>query len=150
MSQSPTTIVGNITNDPELKFTEGGKATLKFSVAVNSYWTDQSGEKKERTSYFNVVTWGYLAEDCAAVLEKGVGVIVSGRLDQRSWEGTDGKKNSTVEISADSVGIQTRSIESFQRKRRNSSDDGAQKRPAAAASAQRRPQQSISDQEEPF
>lgn len=149
MSQSPTTIVGNITNDPELKFTEGGKATLKFGVAVNSYWTDQSGEKKERTSYFNVVTWGYLAEDCAAVLEKGVGVIVSGRLDQRSWEGADGKKNSTVEISADSVAIQTRSIESFQRKRRGDGDNSSQKRPATAGAGQRR-QQPITDQEEPF
>lgn len=149
MSQSPTTIIGNITNDPELKFTEGGKATLKFGVAVNTYWTDASGEKKERASYFNVVAWGYLAEDSAAVLEKGVGVVVTGRLDQRSWEGTDGKKNSTIEVVADSVGIQTRSIESFSRKRRSNSEEGAAKRPAAAG-AQRRQQAEIADQEEPF
>lgn len=147
MSQSPTTIIGNITNDPELKFTESGKATLKFSVAVNTYWTDASGEKKERASYFNVVAWGYLAEDCANVLAKGVGVIVTGRLDQRSWEGTDGKKNSTIEIAADAVGIQTRSIESFERKRRGNNDDGATKRPAPA---QRRAQTAIAEGEEPF
>jgi single-strand DNA-binding protein len=147
MSQSPTTIVGNVTNDPELKFTEGGKPSLKFGVAVNTYWTDASGEKKERTSYFNVVVWGYLAEDSAAVLEKGVGVVVTGRLDQRSWEGTDGKKNSTIEVVADSIGVQTRSIESFTRKRRGNSDDGASKRPAPA---QRRSQPAISDEEEPF
>ena len=148
MSQSPTTIIGNVTNDPELKFTEGGKPSLKFGVAVNTYWTDASGEKKERTSYFNVVAWGYLAEDSAAVLEKGVGVIISGRLDQRSWEGNDGKKNSTIEVVADTVGIQTRSIESFSRKRRGGSEDASNKRPAPAA--QRRPQPSITDEEEPF
>ena len=147
MSQSPTPLVGNVTNDPELKFTEGGKPTLKFGVAVNTYWTDASGEKKERASYFNVVVWGYLAEDSAAVLEKGVGVIVTGRLDQRSWEGTDGKKNSTIEIVADSIGVQTRSIESFTRKRRGNSEDAANKRPAPA---QRRSQPTINDEEEPF
>lgn len=147
MSQSPTTIIGNVTNDPELKFTEGGKANLKFGVAVNTYWTDASGEKKERTSYFNVIAWGYLAEDSAAVLEKGVGVIISGRLDQRSWEGTDGKKGSAIEVVADSVGIQTRSIDNFVRKRRGGSDDSSN---ARQTTPQRRPQQTITDQEEPF
>lgn len=149
MSQSPTTIVGNVTNDPELKFTGQGKPSLKFGVAVNTYWTDASGEKKERTSYFNIVAWGYLAEDTAAVLEKGVGVVVSGRLDQRSWEGDDGKKNSTIEVVADTIGVQTRSIETFVRKRRSGGEEaGSAKRPVAAT--QRRAQPSISDEEEPF
>lgn len=149
MSQSQTVLVGNITNDPELKFTEKGQAKITFGLAVNYYWTDQDGEKKERTSYFNVVAWRQNAEDIARVAEKGVGVIVSGRLEQRSWEKDDGTKGNIVELIADNLGLLARSVESFERRRRNSSDDSSaarktteRTRPAA------RPQ--LAEEEEPF
>jgi single-strand DNA-binding protein len=93
---------------------------LNFGVAINHYWTDASGEKQENTSFINVTAWRYLAEDSANVLEKGVGVIINGRLEQRSWDDKEsGQKRSVVEITADNIGLLTRSIESFVGKRRN-------------------------------
>jgi single-strand DNA-binding protein len=125
-NQSPTTLIGNVTSDPELKFTAQGTAKLGFSIAVNHYWTDNDGEKKEDTSFFNVTCWRYVAEDTANVLEKGMGVIVHGRLDQRSYEDKEGQKRNAIELVADAVAIQTRSIESLERKRRSAGNDGAE------------------------
>lgn len=125
MSASPTTLVGNITQDPELRFLgDGGTPKLGFSMAVNHYWTDQKGEKQEKTSFFNVVAWRGLAEDAAGVLEKGVRVIVTGRLEQRTFEDKDGNNRSTVELIADEVAVSARAIDSFSRKRRDG-DGGA-------------------------
>lgn len=124
MAITPTTIVGNLTSDPELKYTSNQKAQLKFSVAVNDNYTDASGEKVEKTSYFNVVAWGYLAENSANVLEKGMGVVVVGTLDQRSWDDKEtGQKRSTVEVKAMEVGIRAGSLESVQRRRANANTD---------------------------
>jgi single-strand DNA-binding protein len=124
MAITPTTIVGNLTSDPELKYTSNQKAQLKFSVAVNDNYTDASGEKVEKTSYFNVVAWGYLAENSANVLEKGMGVVVVGTLDQRSWDDKEtGQKRSTVEIKAMEVGLRAGSLQSVERRRANSTGD---------------------------
>lgn len=123
MAITPTTIVGNLTSDPELKYTTSQKAQLKFSVAVNDSYTDASGEKVEKTSYFNVVAWGYLAENSANILEKGMGVVVVGTLDQRSWDDKEtGQKRSTVEVKAMEVGVRTGSLESVQRRRAGGGD----------------------------
>lgn len=148
MSQSPATIIGNVTDDPKLTFTADGKPRLAFSVAVNHYWTDASGEKQEKVSYINVIAWRYLADDSAGVLEKGVGVIVTGRLEQRSWEDKEsGKNRSIVELVADAIGVQTRSIESFERKRRSGSDGQQSKKASAPRQAAR---QVIEEDSEPF
>ena len=144
MSQSPAVIIGNAVQDPELTYTTGGVAKLSFSVACNYGYTDASGEKQEKVSYFNVVCWRYLAEDTANVVEKGIGVIVSGRLEQRSWEDKDGNKRSTVELVAESVGVQTRSIESLTRKVRQQGEGGA--KPAAA----KRTKPVAAPEEDPF
>lgn len=118
MSASPTTIIGNVTAPPELKFLENGAPKATFSVAVSHYWTDASGEKQEKTSFFDVVAWRYLAEDVSRVLEKGVRVIVTGRLEQRSWDDEKtGTKRSKVEIVADEVAVASKSIESMERRR---------------------------------
>lgn len=99
------TLVGNITRDPELRFTPSGQATASFGLAVNKRWQDrQSGEWQEATSFFDVVCWRDLADNVSESLTKGARVIVSGRLEQRSWEGQDGEKRSKVEIIADEVG----------------------------------------------
>jgi len=98
------TIVGNLTRDPELRFTPSGQATATFGVAVNRVWTDrQSQERKEATSFFDIVCWGQLAENAAQSLTRGTRVVVSGRLDQRSWENQEGEKRSKIEITADEV-----------------------------------------------
>lgn len=99
------TIAGNVTRDPELRFTASGQATATFGVAVNRRWQNrQSSEWEEATSYFNVVCWRELAENVAESLHKGSRVLVTGRLEQRSWEDQAGAKKSVVEIVAEEVG----------------------------------------------
>ena len=100
---SPAIIVGNLTRDPELNYTDGGLARLNFSIASNHYYTDAKGEKQEKTSFFNCTAWRYTAEDAADVLEKGIGGIAQGRLEQRSWEDKEGNKRSSVELIVDHV-----------------------------------------------
>lgn len=153
MSQSPTTIIGNVTDEPKLTFTGEGTPRLNFGVAVNHYWTDNNGEKQEKTSFINVTAWRFLAEDSANVLEKGVGVIVNGRLEQRSWEDKEtGKTRSVIEITADNIGVLTRSIETFERKRRGGEGNGgnAKKATSPRQAQQRQTVPTITDEEEPF
>lgn len=102
---STVTLIGNTTRDPELRFTPGGQAVTTFGLAVNRRWQNrQTQQWEETTSFFDVVCWGTLAENLTESLPKGTRVIVSGRLDQRSWETQDGEKRSKVEIVADEVG----------------------------------------------
>ena len=103
MSGNSITIVGNITRDPELRFTPSGQANARLGVAVNRRWQDRnSGEWQEATSFFDVICWRELAENVSESLKRGTRVIVTGRLEQRSWE-QDGNKRSVVEIIADEV-----------------------------------------------
>jgi len=102
---STVTLIGNITRDPELRFTPSGQAVATFGLAVSRRWQNrQSQEWEESTSFFDVVSWGSLAENVADSLPKGARVLVSGRLDQRSWETQDGEKRSKIEVVADEVG----------------------------------------------
>ena len=95
-------IVGNITRDPELRYTPNGASVANFSVAWNRRY-ERGGEQVEEVSYFDVTCWGSLAENVASSLGKGTRVMVSGRLDQRSWETPQGEKRSKIEITADDV-----------------------------------------------
>ncbi|HLU41884.1 MAG TPA: single-stranded DNA-binding protein [Microthrixaceae bacterium] len=98
-------LIGNITRDPELRFTPSGAAVANFGLAVNRRWRNQqTNEWEEATSFFDVVCWRELAENVTESLTKGARVIVSGRLDQRSWETQDGERRSKVEVVADEVG----------------------------------------------
>jgi single-strand DNA-binding protein len=97
------TIVGNITRDPELRYTPSGQANVRLGVAVNRKWQDRnSGEWQEQTSFFDVIAWRELAENVNESLKKGARVIVTGRLEQRTWE-QEGNKRSVVEIIADEI-----------------------------------------------
>jgi single-strand DNA-binding protein len=98
------TVVGNLTREPELRYTPSGAAVVKFGVAVNRFYTNRSGEKVEQTDFFNVNAWRQLAENVAESLTTGARVIVSGRLQSRSWETEEGQKRTVVEIEADEVG----------------------------------------------
>jgi single-strand DNA-binding protein len=105
MADNAITVVGTVTRDPELKFLNSGQAALKLSIAVNRRWQNrQTQEWEERVSYFEVVGYGAMAENAANSLTKGARVIVSGRLEQRSWETENGDKRSIVEINADEIG----------------------------------------------
>lgn len=99
-----TTVVGNLTRDPELKYTPAGGAVANFSMAVNRRWKDRNDEWQEATSFLNVVCWREMAENVAESCTKGSRVIVTGRLEQRSWETPEGEKRSVVEIVADEIG----------------------------------------------
>ncbi|MEX0833564.1 MAG: single-stranded DNA-binding protein [Actinomycetota bacterium] len=104
-SDNQITIVGNLTDDPELRYTPNGAAVAKFRVAVSPRFKDESGQWKDGdTSYFAVNAWRALGENAAESLTRGTRVVVTGRLKQRSWENQEGEKRSAVEIEADDVG----------------------------------------------
>src|SRR5665213_3364919 len=105
MPGNSITLVGNVTRDPELRFTPSGQATATFGLAVNRRWQNrQSQEWEESTSFFDVVAWRDLGENVALSLTKGARVIVTARLEQRSWETDDGERRSKVELVADDIG----------------------------------------------
>ena len=139
MNLAPITIMGNVTADPELTFTANGQARLAFSVATNHVWYDQNNEKQEKVSYHNVVAWRYLAEHAARSLEKGIAVVVFGRLEQRSYEDKEGNKRSAVEIVAEEVAISTKSIESLERRTRQQDGDSGNKGQQASNQRRSRP-----------
>lgn len=98
------TLIGNLVDDPELRFTPSGVAMAKIRFAVNRRWRGQDGEWQEATSFFTGTIWREQAETVSESLQKGTRVIVSGRLEQRSWETDDGDKRSVVEIQVDEIG----------------------------------------------
>ena len=105
MADNSVTLVGNITRDPELRFTPSGQATASFGLAVNRVWTDrQSNERKEQVSFFDVVCWRGMAENVSESLSKSSRIVVTGRLEQRSWETAEGEKRSKIEVVADEIG----------------------------------------------
>lgn len=101
MSLNSVNIMGNLTRDPEMKYTPAGKAVCNLSIANNRVYTKNS-EKVTEVSYFDVEVWGQAAENCAKYLTKGSGIIVEGRLRQDRWE-KDGKTQSRVRITANAV-----------------------------------------------
>jgi len=104
-SENQIIIVGNLTDNPELRYTPNGAAVVKFRVAVNRRFKDEAGNWKEgETSYFTVNAWRSLAENVAESLTRGTRVLVAGRLQMRQWETQDGEKRTVVEIEADEVG----------------------------------------------
>lgn len=103
MADSTVTLVGNLTRDPELRFTQGGRAVATLGIAVSRRY-QVNNEWQEQTSFFNIVCWGTLGENAAASLTKGTRIMVTGRLEQRSYETQDGDKKSIVEVVADEIG----------------------------------------------
>ena len=97
------TLIGNLVDDPELRFTPSGVAMAKIRLAVNRRW-QKDGEWQEDTSFFTGTVWREQAESAAESLQKGARVIVTGRLEQRSWETPEGDKRSVVEVQIDEIG----------------------------------------------
>ena len=102
MADNTVTLVGNITRDPELRFTSAGQAVATFGVAVNRRF-QRNGEWEESTSFFNVTCWAQMAENVASSCPKGTRVLLTGRLEQRTYEAQGGDKRSVVEVIADEV-----------------------------------------------
>jgi len=98
-------LVGRLGKDPEMRFTQNGRAVTNFTIATNENWTDQSGERQERTEWHRIVTWSKLAENCAKLLSKGKLVYIEGRLQTRLWDDRDGNKRYTTEVVANQMQI---------------------------------------------
>jgi single-strand DNA-binding protein len=96
-------LVGNLGKDPEVRFTPNGRALAKFPVATSERWTDQDGNKQERTEWHNVVVWGKQAETCGQYLSKGRQVFVEGSIRSRQYDDKDGNKRYITEIVARDV-----------------------------------------------
>jgi len=109
MSLNSVNVMGNLTRDPELKYTPSGKSVCSLSIANNRVFT-KGGEKVTEVSYFDVEVWGTIAENCVKYLSKGSGIIVEGRLKQDRWE-KEGKTQSRVRISANNVHFMPRKKE---------------------------------------
>lgn len=104
MADNTITVVGNLTRDPELRFTQTGRARALLGIAVNRRWMNrQTNEWDEQVSFFNIVCWAELAENVSESLAKGNRVVVTGRLEQRSWETQEGEQRNVVEIVADEI-----------------------------------------------
>lgn len=152
MADNSITVVGNITRDPELRFTAGGKGVASFGIAVNRRY-QVNGEWQEKVSFFNVVAWDSLGENAAASLSKGSRVIVTGRLEQRDYETKDGEKRSVVEIVADEVGPSLRWARAEVERTQRSGGDGAASGAGGASSSSggaSRAADPIYGEEEPF
>jgi single-strand DNA-binding protein len=147
MADSIVTLVGNITRDPEIRFTAGGKGVASFGLAVNRRW-QQNGEWQEKVSFFNITAWDTLGENAAASLTKGTRVIVTGRLEQREYETKEGEKRSVVEIVADEIGPSLRWARA--EVERVARDGGSSSSSSSSAPAAARNPDPIYGDEEPF
>jgi single-strand DNA-binding protein len=96
-------IIGRLGRDPEMRYTPSGRPVTTFSVATSRSWNTSDGERRQETEWFNVVAWGNLAEICNQYLTKGKQVFIEGRLQTRSWEDSEGNRNSSVEINANEM-----------------------------------------------
>ena|SRR5688572_11934464 len=96
-------LVGNMARDPELRTIPSGQSVASFAVATNRVWQNQDGQQQEQADFHNIVAWGKLAELAQQYLSKGRKVMVVGRLQTRSWEGEDGKKNYRTEVVANDI-----------------------------------------------
>lgn len=103
MSVNMAILVGNLGKDPEVRFTQNGRAVANFSVATSEVWTGQDGNRQERTEWHNVVVWGKQAESCGQYLAKGRQVFVQGNIRTRSYEDKTGNTRYVTEVVAQRV-----------------------------------------------
>jgi len=96
-------LIGNLTKQPELRYTPSGTAVADLRLAVNRNYTTQGGEKREEVCFLTVVVWGKQAESCGEYLDKGSPILVEGRLQTREWEAKDGGKRTVIEVVAERV-----------------------------------------------
>ncbi|MDD4294377.1 MAG: single-stranded DNA-binding protein [Candidatus Omnitrophica bacterium] len=103
-------LVGNLTRDPELRYTPQGTAVATLRIAVNTPFKDKNGQVQRDTCFVNVVTWAQMAETCNQYLQKGRQIFVEGRLQSRSWQDSEGKNRSVIEVRAARVQFMPRAV----------------------------------------
>lgn len=133
-------VMGNLTRDPELRYTPNGQPVTSFGVATNRSWKDANGDKKDEVEFHEIVVWGKLAELCSQYLTKGRKVHVMGRLQTRSWEGQDGAKRQKTEIVAQDI--------AFVDSRRDGADFSAEDATEAPKQAAKKAKEKNDDKEE--
>lgn len=142
-------LVGNLTRDPEKRALPSGQAVTNFSIATNRTWKDANGAMQEATDYHNIVIFGRQAETSAQYLKKGQSVMIEGRIQTRSWDGEDGKKNYRTEINADRIQFGPKAGNGSAGAP-NQSDQGAQDQSSPAESAIEYPEADINPEDIPF
>lgn len=145
MNGNVITMVGNITRDPELKFTRNGQAMLRVGIADNHGWKDKEGEWQTKVSFIDCVAWGQFAENLAETLEKGMRVVVTGRIDMQSWTNDNDEKRTKLELEVEGLGPDLRWATATVE--RNERDDGNKGR---KSSGQKSREQEYDEDEEPF
>jgi single-strand DNA-binding protein len=149
-SENSVTLVGNLTRDPELRYTQSGRGVASFGLAVNRRY-QQNGEWQEQTSFFNITAWGDLGENLAASVTKGSRVIVTGRLQQREYETREGDKRTIVEVIADEAGPSLRWAQAqVERISRDAADGGSGGGSGGGGGGASRAPDPVYGDEEPF
>lgn len=146
-------VIGNLTRDPEVKALPSGAKVCSFSVATNRVWKDKNGAKQETADYHNIVVFGRQAETAGQYLKKGSSVLVEGRMQTRSWDGTDGQKKYRTEVVADRVQFGPRSSgmgSPVSASRGAPADDVSPKDAAAPADTIDYPEEEINPDDIPF
>jgi len=128
MSVNKVILVGNVGNDPEVKYLDGGTAVAKFSLATTENYKNKAGERVSQTEWHNVVAWRHLAELTEKYIAKGKQLFIEGRITTRSWEDKDGNKRYTTEIIAQSIQMLGRKSDD-----ENSTTPQASSKPASSA-----------------
>lgn len=150
MAQDNTvTLVGNLTKDPELRYTTGGRGVASFGLAVNRRW-QQNGEWQEAVSFFNIVAWADLGENAAASLTKGSRCMVTGRLEQRSYDNREGQKVNITEVIADDLGPSLKWAQAQVERISRDGGPGGSGGGGGGASAAAPPPDPVYGEEEPF
>ena len=151
MSDNTTTLVGNVTRDPEIRYTPNGQTVVTFGIAVNRRWQNKAtNEWEEQVSFFDVKCWSQMAENVAESVHRGTRVVVSGRLEQRSWETDAGEKRSKIEVVADEVAPSLRWATAQVQKIERSGASGAGAGAGVGAGAQHQGAYAPNFDEEPF
>ncbi len=103
MDLNRVTLIGRLTQDPEVKTTPSGQTVASFSLVTNFVWKDAQGQKQEKPEFHNIIAWSKLGEICGQYLQKGKQIYIEGRLQTRSWDGQDGVKRYKTEVIANNM-----------------------------------------------
>ena len=137
-------LIGNVTQDPEVRTTPSGIAVTSFGLATNFIWKDQSGQRQEKVEFHNIVAWRRLAEICGQYLHKGSKIYLEGRLQTSSWDDQSGNKRYRTEVIADNMIMLDRKSDSAPRQEGQT----YREEPPYSAPAQTMPQENQSSEEE--
>jgi len=131
-------LIGNLTRDPNLRFTPSNTAVCSFGLATNRTWSSDTGDKQESVEFHNIVAWSKLAEICSQLLHKGDKVYVDGRLQTRSWQAEDGNERRVTEVVIENM-IMLRSSNNYMADEDSTSESGGMTKKTAFSKSDKKP-----------